>query len=117
MTDQDPNARGPITNAAGDGVETTGVNAAQGRRGTHTLRVLAASLLLVVLVLFGLYFMNRPHLNTNGGAGGSSGTNNANAAAEFHTDTSVVKQTTAGMPATEPGAAGAGESRAANTTH
>lgn len=98
---------------AGDGVETTGNNAAQGRRGTHTLKVLIASLGLVVVVLFGLYFANHHALSTNQGAGGQSGTNNPNAAAEFHQAPPSPKQAPPGMPSTEP--SGGGASRAGNT--
>lgn len=99
----------------GDGVETTGNNAAQGRRGTHTFKVLIASLVLVVVALFGLYALNHHSLSSNQGAGGQSGTNNPHAAAEFHQAPPSPKQAPPGMPSTEPAAAGAGESRAGNT--
>ena len=99
----------------GSGVETTGVNAAQGRRGTHTLKVLLASLVLVVIALFGLYALNHRALSTNQGAGGQSGTNNPHAAAEFHTAPPSPKQAPPGMPSTEP--AGGGASRSGNATN
>ena len=98
---------------AGDGVETTGNNAAQGRTGTHTLKVLLASLALVVVVLFGLYALNHHALSTNQGAGGQSGTNNPAAAAQFHQAPPSPKQAPPGMPSTEP--SGGGESRSGNT--
>lgn len=98
---------------AGDGVETTGNNAAQGRTGTHTFKVLIASLALVVVVLFGLYALNHKALSTNQGAGGQSGTNNPAAAAQFHQAPPSPKQAPPGMPSTEP--SGGGDSRAANT--
>ena len=98
---------------AGNGVETTGNNAAQGRRGMHTFRVLIASLALVVVVLFGLYALNHHALSTNQGAGGQSGTNNPAAAAVFHQAPPSPKQAPPGMPSTEP--SGGGDSRAANT--
>ena len=98
---------------AGDGVETTGNNAAQGRTGKRTFRILGASLALVVLAFFGLYVLNHRALSTNQGAGGQSGTNNPAAAAEFHQSPPSPKQAPPGMPSTEP--SGGGESRAGNT--
>jgi hypothetical protein len=103
-------------NAAGDGVETTGNNAAQGRTGTHTFKVLIASLILVVLVLFGLFFFALPHLSSNQGAGGQSGTNNPAAAAMFNTDTSAPKQAPPGAPSTTGGPQGT-DTRTGNTTN
>ena len=98
---------------AGDGVETTSSNARQGVTGTGASRVLLISLALVVVVLFGLYFLNHHALSTNQGAGGQSGTNNPAAAAAFHQAPPTHKQAPPGMPSTEP--AGAGESRGGNT--
>ena len=98
---------------AGDGVETTTNNARQGVTGTGASKVLMVSLALVVVVLFGLYFLNHRALSTNQGAGGQSGTNNPAAAAQFHQAPPSPKQAPPGMPSTEP--AGGGDSRAANT--
>lgn len=113
MSDPHIDVSAGAASGAGDGIETTGNNAAQGRRGTHTFWVLIASTALVVVVLFGIYFYNHHRLSTNQGAGGESGTNNPNAAAEFHANPPSPKQTTPGMPGTEP--SGGGASRAANT--
>ena len=100
----------------GDAVETTGDNAAQGRGGTHTFKVLIASLVLVVIALFGLFFFALPRLSTNQGAGGQSGTNNAKAAAMFNTDTSAPKQAPPGAPSTTGGPQGT-DTRTANIPH
>ena len=51
----------------------TETEATQSVRGTGLFRVLAISLALVVVVLFGLYALNARRLSTNGGAGGQSG--------------------------------------------
>lgn len=112
----DPRDDGPVTDAAGDGVETTGVNAAQGRSGTQTFKVLVASLVLVVVVLFGLFFFALPRLSTNQGAGGQSGTNNPAVAAQFNTDTSAPKQAPPGAPSTTGGPQGT-DTRTGNTAN
>ncbi len=101
---------------AGDGVETTGNNAAQGRRGMHTFVVLIVSLVLVVIVLFGLYALNHKALSTNQGAGGQSGTNNPHAAAEFHTAPPSPKQAPPGAPSTTGDSRVSTDTRGANTT-
>ena len=99
----DPNSPFPQTDAAGDGVETTRNNAAQGRWGKHTFIVLIVSLSLVVLALFGIYFANLPRLSTNQGAGGQSGTNSAANAAKFNTAPPSPKQAPPGAPSTAGG--------------
>ena len=116
MSDPTHDFSAGAASGAGDGVETTGNNAAQGRRGTHTLKVLIVSLVLVVGVLFGLYALNHRALSTNQGAGGQSGTNNPNAAAEFHTAPPSPKQAPPGAPSTTGDSAVSTDTRGANTT-
>lgn len=110
----DPNSPFPQTDDAGDGVETTGNNAAQGRWGKHTFIVLIASLTLVVLALFGIYFANLKSLSTNQGAGGQSGTNNPAASAMFKTAEPSPKQAPPGAPSTTGGPEGT-DTRTGNT--
>ena len=111
MSDPNGGRSGPVTNAAGDGVETTGVNAAQGRRGKHTFTILIVSLALVLLGLFGIYFANLKSLSSNQGAGGQSGTNNPAAAAMFNTSPPSPKQAPPGAPSTTGQATGTSETR------
>ncbi len=111
MSDRDTGREGAITNAAGDGVETTGANAAQGGRGKHALTILIVSGVLVLLGLFGIYFANLKSLSTNQGAGGQSGTNNPAAAAMFNTSPPSPKQAPPGAPSTTGQATGTSETR------
>lgn len=110
-----PDSTFPQNDDAGDGVETTGNNAAQGRRGKHVFIILVVSLALVVVALFGVFFLNLGPLSTNQGAGGQSGTNNPNAAAQFHTAPPSPKQAPPGAPSTT-GTPQSSDTRGANTT-
>lgn len=58
--------------------------ASQGRKGTGVLRILIISLVLVVIVLFGLFALHGTQLSTNHGAGGQSGIVSHAQANSFH---------------------------------
>jgi hypothetical protein len=98
----DPTAAPGATNAAGDGVQLSGRGAAQGRTGSRTFLILAASTVLVVLLLFGLWALNSPKLAQGGAAGGQSGAGAAARAFNAPADASP-KQSPANTPSTEPG--------------
>lgn len=66
-------------------VETSGNDAAQGRTGTRTLRVLIISVVLIVVVFAALYAVLGRKTASHPEGGGQSGTDSHAAANAFHT--------------------------------
>ena len=77
-----PGDSDPVNNPAGDGVNITESNVAQGRSGTRTFAILIVSLVLVVMVLFGLFGLHAPR------SANSSATDKATAAQQGTTHVS-----------------------------
>ncbi len=98
----DETAAPGATNAAGDGVQISGARAAQGRTGSRAFVILIASLVLVVLALFGMFALHAPGLAKGGTSGGQSGAS-APAATVFNTPQVGPKQSPPNTPSTEPG--------------
>lgn len=88
----------PVHNPAGDGIEVSDAAAAQGGTRTGMVKVLGASIALVVLILFGLYFFHLGPLSTNRGAGGQSGLTSQSQAEQFHAAPPSPKQAPPGAP-------------------
>lgn len=116
MTDPTPSDGVDRTSAAaasGAGVEVSGRQAAQGRSGSRTFVILIVSTLLIVVAMFGIYFLHLGALSTHKGAGPESGVTNHTEADMFHTPPPSPKP---GVPGhtpysrSAPSAPGAGNS-------